>query len=206
MSNVPWNKTDYYTYYGHYTIKDFAKSVNVDNFYKWCFVRNPWSRMLSSYDHSEQFKAVYNTFEKFVHAVHKYRHVYQKLNHEWVAIEGGVPDLTNNMPIIFLKTQKSFITIENNIKMDFIGKHENLEIDWRQLCNKMKNYKPLVLTQSQWDKELDACMLPHLRNSKTTNHSTHTDKHWKEYYTPMLIDLVGEIYQDDVKEFNYTFE
>jgi len=206
MGEVTWNKVSYYDYYGHNTIKDFSEMVDVNKFYKWCFVRNPWSRILSGYDHSAQFKNVYNTFEKFVHAVYKYKATYQKLNYKWEAIEGGVPDLTNEMPIIFLMNQKSFITINDMVKVDFIGRYENLQSDWKKLCSIMKSHKPVAINQSEWDKEMDNCTLPHLRNSKTTSHSIYIDKPWREYYTQELKDLVGEIYNQDIKEFNYSFD
>ena len=208
MSNVSWNKVTYYNYYGHYSIKDFSEMVDVSKYFKWCFVRNPWSRLLSGYDHSLDFKNTFSTFEGFVNALYKHKNTYQKLDYNWSKIIEGIPELPKTSPEMFLTCQKAFLTVDGKVNMNFIGRYEKLQTDWIILCSLLKNkkHKPIALDLETWVKELDSCKIPHERNRKTESHSQYSSKPWQEYYTKEMIDLVGEVYEQDIKEFNYKFE
>jgi len=72
MESVFWNRAKLNTYEGHLSNTWFNEHVDVKKYFKWCFVRNPWSRLLSGYDYVPDFKSVYPTFESFVHIFYKY--------------------------------------------------------------------------------------------------------------------------------------
>ena len=72
--------------------------------------------------------------------------------------------------------------LDGKVRLDFIGRFERLEEDFKKLCGK------IGLNVS----------LPHL------NQSQHRD--YRSYYTPELRDRVGEFFKRDVELFGYTFD
>ena len=66
--------------------------------------------------------------------------------------------------------------------MNFIGRYENLENDFKTVCDR-------IGIQRQ---------LPHY---KLTNH-----EHYSRYYDEETIDLVSKKYADEISYFNYEFE
>ena len=211
MSNVEWNTSTFHTYYGHHTILDMQEfGVDINTFFKWCFVRNPWERLLSGYDHGKEFLKLFPNFEDLVKELYKYRHAYNKLNHNWVYIKNGIPgcaELRPTSPEIFLVSQSSFITIDNKICMDFIGRYENLHQDWTKVCDKIKE---VAEYKRAWMKDRFILprhyTLPHMRNRKEQDHTRYTEKPYQEYYTKEMKEMVEEIYQNDIVNFNYKFE
>jgi chondroitin 4-sulfotransferase 11 len=204
MVRVPWNYSNLYSYEGHFTISDFAAyGLNLDEYWKWCFVRNPWSRLLSSYDYSKILKTVYPTFDRFIDVLYEYRKDYSRLNHRWAYPEregGGIPNLPNgNLYYVFLYNQISLITFEDKIKMDFIGRYENLAEDWGNVCKKMKE----VYKNTAFVKE-EHFLLPHI-NKRSDPNANYINKPYQEYYTKEMRDKVAEIYSKDIEVFNYAF-
>ena len=110
----------------HMSVKNiFNKYPIIKNYYKFCFVRNPYTRFISSWlefknkGHSwasELFE--YNTFKDFC------------LNFSNTEI---------SKDIHFLPLYKQ-ITIDNIIYVDYIAKFENIEEEYKFLSNKL-NYK-----------------------------------------------------------------
>jgi S-methylmethionine-dependent homocysteine/selenocysteine methylase len=81
------------------------------------------------------------------------------------------------------KFQKEMVTDEQgHLIVDFIGRFENLEPDFQQICNKL-NIK---------------ASLPSLN---TTVH-----KDYKSYYNDKTRQMVAEHFKADIEFFGYTFE
>lgn len=135
--------------------------------FKFTFVRNPFDRLASCYRHVIQ-KGVFQkiqgderlcrdmTFENFVNVV--------------------ADTEIKNMDIHF-RPQHTFIPETP----DFVGKFENLDKDYKELCEKL-NIKELEL----------------LHENKTSN------TNYKDYYTDDIIDKVVEIYKKDFEQFGYS--
>ena len=70
----------------------------------------------------------------------------------------------------------------NNLSIDFIGRFENFETDLNKLLNIL---------------EIKIDRIPH---QMKTDH-----KFYREYYDKETQDMVSEIYEQDIKQFNYTF-
>lgn len=80
-------------------------------------------------------------------------------------------------------TQSAFLFGKNrDFSPDFIGSFENLTKDFDYVCS-ILNIKSRL---------------------KKINKSKH--KPYQEYFTPPLIDFIGEKYEEDVKRFNYKFQ
>lgn len=99
---------------------------NIDGYYKFCFVRNPWDRMVSEFKFGikkspEGYQLFNDTtcFTKFLQS-----------------IKENLPRIKNNRPSHWLtnhyQTQYSYIK-HDKINMDFIGKYENFESDLKKI-------------------------------------------------------------------------
>ena len=99
---------------------------NIDDYFKFCFVRNPWDRMVSEFkfgvkESPEGIKLFDDTncFLKFLEL-----------------IKENLPRIKNNRPSHWLtnhyQTQYSYIKHEN-IRMDYVGKYENFQQNLKDL-------------------------------------------------------------------------
>ena len=90
---------------------------------------------------------------------------------------------------------------------DFIGRYENLHQDWTKVCDKIKE---VAEYKRAWMKDRFILprhyTLPHMRNRKEQDHTRYTEKPYQEYYTKEMKEMVEEIYQNDIVNFNYKFE
>lgn len=206
MSNVKWNESTYYNYYGHFSILDMQEfGINIDDYFKWCFVRNPWDRVLSGFDNAKIFKEKYGTFENYVKEIYKHKEYYSRLNYRWKYSKEGLQGLPIQSPKIFVYSQTSFITINNKIHMDFIGRYENLQDDWLKLCNIIKEKKPSIVRKDIYFTKPEDYILPHFRKRLDDPNSQYTQKPYQEYYTNDMKNMVEEVYHNDIVNFNYKF-
>ena len=177
MERVNWNRGDF-----HQTIYFFKnkKGIDIDNYFKWCFVRNPWDRTHSVYNFVRKLNSEVS-FEYFIKALYKEKDKLQVQNitHKEILL----PVL--NLPVtkIHFFPMVSLISIDNEIKMDFIGRYENLEQDWKTITEILKQ---------------PPTPLMHINQGRNK-------PYYKNDYTKELIDMVEEIYEKDIKAFNYTF-
>jgi hypothetical protein len=156
------------------------------NFYfKFSFVRNPWARLYSYYN--------------FIRKLYpKRKHIYNKI---WVFKNGTPMNREFNdwilhsefyhrkapgvVPIpVQKRNQLSWITDDNyqNIIVDFVGKVENINTDWKLICNKINiPFKPLPK-----------------KNSSST-------QSYRDVYTQKTIDFVAKHHKRDIETFGYDF-
>lgn len=146
------------------------------------FVRNPWSRLVSTYiekatAHNKSPRMVNGVYQGFsdykipVHANMKFE--------EFCEVVCDFPDKKTDK---HLRSQSSFIMRKGAPIVSFIGKVESMEDDWESLMDLVGlDFKLARL-----------------------NPSSH--EHYSRYFTDKsLIKLVGDRYVDDVRHFNYDF-
>ena len=147
-----------------YLAFNYVDETDFRSFFKFSFVRNPWSRLVSDYSYRQSSR--FFSFKEFV---------------------------TNRLPkrdsysdsYRHIMPQCEFLYDSNGQQMvDFIGKTENIEDDFSVVCERLG---------------LSKLTLPHINSSGDK-------KHYSTYYDDELIELVGNIYAEDVKRFNYTFD
>ncbi len=79
-------------------------------------------------------------------------------------------------------TQTSCLVDENGkLLVDFVGKFENLDEDFRSICQKVGI----------------SARLPHINKSKRTD--------YRDYYDSETRDLTAQLYAEDIERFGYTF-
>ena len=144
-------------------------------YFKFAFVRNPWDRLVSTYfflrkggmnepdrrwsvEHLTEFP----DFDSFVRG--------------WVE-EGNVWSWVHFRP------QHYFICDERlELKMDFVGRMENMEVDYAYVATRL------------------GCK----RTLQVVNKGAHRD--YREYYSPETREIVGHVYAVDIRLFDYRFE
>lgn len=147
-----------------YMVLDTLKD-DYANYFKFAFVRNPWDRLFSRYNYALKNVRHYN--HKFI------KRNFSSFNEyvEWDCLKN--PNK---------KYQKEFILNHHGEKIvDFIGKFENLENDFKKVCESIGvNEK-----------------IPHF------NQSVKSD--YRKHYSMSSRDLVRDCYSTDIELLNYEF-
>ena len=136
--------------------------------FKFTFVRNPYTRLLSCWngwvrkkDNSRLYKieGIYKgmSFSEFVHIV---------------------KDIPNELCDQHFAPMT---TILDNIELDFVGKLENMNQDWKELSNTIPIPKEVL----------------HIENTRTNDRM-------KSFYNDELFEIVRKRYASDFEMFNYN--
>ena len=167
------NIDKFFTNHPHPPISDVKKFVGDDiwkSFFKFAFVRNPWSLAVSRYHWNNRGKnCSRDGFDKFLRT-------YCSDEAVWGPAHFYVNDL-----------QKNYTTINNKIELDYIGKVETLKDDFNKICSILN---------------LPKTKLPHIKSS----YKPDGFKHYTEYYSDDLIELVRKYFFYDLEEFDYTYD
>lgn len=154
-------------------------------YFKFCFVRNPWDRILSCYSNKTTQDPENNSFP-FINGVYqgflKYKTFRAGMTfEEFVEAIVKIPDEEADP---HFKSQYTFICDEQeNLLVDFIGKFENLQDDFHAICKKIG---------------ADNITIPHLMSSKRK------EKNYQNEYTKKTKNLIAERYKKDITLFKYT--
>ena len=133
--------------------------------FKFTIVRNPWDRLVTCY--------------------HYYRHKKSSFE-QWIknGMKNNIAD-SKFYPISPIHQLGWFTDEEDNSMVDFIGKLENIDKDWKIICDILKIDEPEKI--------------PHKNKSRPRG------KHYSTYYDKELKNLVGDICSEEIKLLNYEF-
>ena len=157
----------------YFVNENFGK---LDNYFKFTFVRNPWDlvvswfreRMVQSGRGRKIYKDSPSSFQKYIRQLkNKSLPYYSEVTYD------------------YLQNQLSFLTKDGALFVDFIGKFETLDEDWKHVAEK------LGIEQE----------LPYLRSS--TNETT---LHYSKYYDEESKEIIKDLYKKDIEYFGYTFD
>ena len=152
----------------HLTAREYFALVGKNNWnvsYKFSFVRNPYDRAVSLFEYRRKSGRTNLSFEKWVH------HTFGVLN--------STPELDSPK---MLMPQTEWIKVDNAPALDFIGRFENLNEDWKEVSK--------ILNISN--------QLPHLNKSQR-------DSHYKSYYNADSRKIIEKYFKVDLEKFSYTF-
>lgn len=165
----------------HARIKEYKIIFNkkeFNSFFKFTFVRNPWDRLLSAFIY---LKNGGRNKEDYLWA-EKHLSPYRSFNDfvlQWVNkrnIDKGI----HFMP------QYKFLTTLKNFKpeVDFIGLFENIHNDYEYVRNMLHMDRKLIFENKTEGKIGD----------------------YRSYYTDKIIEIVFNVYNEDIMFFGYDFE
>jgi hypothetical protein len=118
----------------------FLKTIDqnlFNEYFKFCFVRNPWDRLISWYNMMIQ-KKIHNDFSKYL--LENSNTFSEFLDLTDIIMENNPGEINRGLP--YPKSigfnQLDYISDDNGkILVDFVGKFENLEEDYRKICEKI---------------------------------------------------------------------
>lgn len=158
------------------------KTPEYDGYFRFTFVRNPWSRLVSCY----LDKVFLERPGRFYRLAEKYPHVrFERMSFaDFVRFVCRVP---RNLCDRHFRPQADFFTAQ---EVDFVGKFERFSDDLRY-----------VIERSGMDRKF----LAQCDTKTNRSFSLIGGGHYTDYYDDKLRRLVAEKYQDDVERFGYRF-
>jgi hypothetical protein len=187
-----------------YSQREAMDMLRNNKYFKFCIVRNPWSRLTSVYCNkfvtpqpSDFVKDVINT-------------VYQRNGLE-PNIEKSITFkqfieylVTTNDEYLEPHWKPQYLFL-GNIKFDFIGKFESLDSDFQYIKNKLNlpldiPWHNKTIYNDIFDENKD---WPNLYPCELIKLSKYPDN--KKFYTPELVELVRKRYKKDIEMFEYEF-
>ena len=165
-------------------IKRKYLNTKYNNYIKFCFVRNPYDRLVSCYNNRVLRESVTKWgYIKWVHV--NFLSLWNF--YAWMSFREFVEEICKIDDINadpHFKSQYKILSYKwKIIDLNFIWKFENLNKDFNKLTNLL------------WIKE--KIKLPHLMKSE--------HKHYRSYYDNATKKLVEERYKKDLELFNYKF-
>lgn len=157
----------------HFTSNDYHRE-NIsewNSYFKFSFVRNPFDFLVSYYIfRMKMINGELGRTERFMSKKYKNSNFKSWIRNNFF-----------NDPRVM--THFDFLSVNEKIELDYIGKFENFQEDFNIICDK------IGIPQQQ---------LPHINKSK--------HKHYTEHYDDETRQLVAEKYAKDIKYFGYKFE
>lgn len=152
----------------------YDRVYNTHTYRAFAIIRNPWSRMVSSYAY--ELKMAQRGI------------IRDKPNRKLLAAGGTFDDYVRKADrnAFFLRPQVFWLrNAEGKIVIPDLIRFENLAEEFKQLARKYN---------------LQNDSLPHVNRTEGAR------KHYSEYYTGETIDLVTQLYAEDIERFGYRFE
>ena len=177
-----------------YTNKSYVSKEIFDSYFKFAFIRNPWSRMVSIYKYFNYHRVL--SLENFIRF--KFEALQEERNY-------------------FLMPQTNYLYNENGDQLvDFIGRFENFENDFDRVrkqisfpvsrllhINKTQNFHNWY---SRWNLKFVFKNIkkdPVLLKNLSLNQGNFTN--YTDYYSSDAFQMVYDIYRTDIEKFGYDF-
>ncbi len=163
----------------HYLSEELFK-----NYFKFSFVRNPWDRVVSFYKFLYYVKGV--KFEVFVKKI--------------------LPGLVNKNDFFF-KSQYDYLYCKGVPCVDFIGRFENLNEDFSKVLDKLgfSNLELQHINKSKLKKRKYSNIKIIFKQLSISAGKQTIYSSYRSFYNQESIDIIAELYQNDIECFQYTF-
>ena len=160
----------------------FGRKIDINRFFKFCFVRNPWDRLVSNYVYLKSIDAnypyteyAYPTFKDWILGTPKKRGT-EKAVGTWVD-SFRCSKCNSAIPL-----QLDMIRIKGKTMMDFIGRYERLQEDFDKVCGFIN-----------------------VKRQQLPRKNISYRKNYKEYFDEDTRKMVERQFSEDIEFFGYTF-
>jgi len=161
---------------GHVTEQEFS------DYYKFSFVRNPWSRLVSEYRYRNFLS--HKSFKDFV--------------------MNKLPPPDRNDKYRHIMPQTEMLYDENgNLLVDFVGKFEYLQKDFDQVC-KLLDFEDSGLSHINSSDKKSRDLKRKVRNSLYRNGESDL-RNYVDFYDSETREIVAKMYHADIENFAYKF-
>jgi len=154
----------------HAKLSAYAKEAELNKFFKFAIVRNPWARAVSQIEYLRAKK------KRQIFSSDDFR---ENLRIYCEAQDGVHGHDLGACQVDYL------VDADGKMAMDFIGRFESLETDFKKICQKLGIKKPPTL--------------PHIHASTRT-------KPYQKYFDKRTADWIRRRFAKDIEYFGYEFE
>ncbi len=177
---------------------DFISRKTLEEYFVFTFVRNPWDRMVSQYKyrHFLHSKYTFNYVTKNIQELYE-----EHYNVKSDGIQINMDPITYYGELIHLPSQLEFLRgkfgdFDKTPFIDFIGRYENLQEDFDEVCSKIG---------------LDYIKLPHKNKGEGSacndgSCKSIRRKNYREFYDEETKDFVALKYKEEIEKFKYSYE
>tara|TARA_Y100000589_G_C26878817_1_gene517132 strand:- start:183 stop:689 length:507 start_codon:yes stop_codon:yes gene_type:complete len=158
-------------------------NLNLDNYFKFCIVRNPFDRIVSLYFNflcnrqggTEILR--YSKFRRF------YKSIFWKSNKDFNLFCQLLYESEFWKKEVHFRPQYEYLLNKNGqLSIDFIGRFENLENDFYRISKILDINTKLI----------------HINQSKRL-------KDYRKYFNKESIEIIKKLYKIDIETFGYSF-
>ena len=165
--------------WGHFGVRDFYAELGaeIDDYYKFCVVRNPWDRFVSAYHYlsnvpdtvtfrTKSFADLFvrgRSIDDLARYLHENPHM-----RRWA----------------HFRPQSDFITLGGKVRVDRVIRFERMAIELSEMGEEVG--------------------IPELRATPHLNVSSRASS-YRSYYTDTTAGLVADVYRSDIETFGYSF-
>ena len=170
----------------HATALDFKSQIDdIESYFKFTFVRNPWSWAVSNFVFNEGRHAPY--LNNLKHSGYK---IYKRHFNSYSKEDGDIKNLFEFWLEWWVNgcnpsQNMMFCDEDGRTLVDFIGRLENFEEDFNKVTDHIG---------------IKGASLPHRNKNKKSNIE------YKEYYNENSRKMMEEHFKKDIELFNYTFD
>jgi len=157
--------------------KYYASKEQWNEYFKFAIVRNPFDRMVSSYNWMCSPIKSCNLRDRLLFK----NFVFRTGMFEDILSQDLVGEETNRYHHI--RPSIEYLFKNDNLLVDHVGKYENLKDEWNFICEKL-------------GVGID---IPHINKCSRPN------KHYRDYYDNETKEYVSEVYKKDIETFGYEF-
>jgi chondroitin 4-sulfotransferase 11 len=158
----------------HAKISDLNKYLKSSkDYYKFCFVRNPFDRVVSMYYQWKKPLYIYKKERKYLFDLSNNNSFSEFIR----ILKEDRPDFWKD------EIEFNYISIDNKLAVDFIGRFENLQEDFNKVCERLG---------------INNSTLPKINSSK--------HRHYSNYYEEDTKKIISKEFKKDLDFFKYKFE
>jgi hypothetical protein len=184
-----------YKHAQHYNIQEYRQILGdeLDDRFKFAFVRNPWSRLVSNFTMLTRGKVTTIPRDWRGDPARFQQWIKKVLDPEYVAKDFCIRGkLCTHERSTLIPQLDWLVDADGNLDVDFIGRFENIRADFHTVLTRIDKVRPLPDKKRFWT-------LPH-------HNSTNNKQHYSEYYDDKTRELVGKVFKRDIDYFGYTYE